>query len=93
MSVLDLLTRMLRPGRLMDEMTNKLDIAQQMATLPDHAAVRERASARCADCTHTDACRHWLTHEPSPASAPDFCGNHDLFERVLARVELTARPD
>ena len=87
MSVLDIFTRMARRADLMDEMMEKLGVADELHTMPDHAAVLRRAANRCLTCEKPDACQHWLDHEPNPGSAPDFCRNHDLFERVLTQME------
>lgn len=92
MSVLDIFTRMSRPADLMGEMMDKLGVADELHTMPDHAGVLRRAASRCMTCEKPDACQHWLENEAKPQSAPDFCRNHDLFERVIHQMEKdTAR--
>lgn len=92
MSVLDIFSRLTRQADLMDAMMNKLGVAEQMRHLPDHAAVLRRAAHRCLTCEKPDSCRHWLDNECQPDEAPEFCKNHDLFERVLDQMDDDTLP-
>ena len=92
MSVLDIFSRLTHQADLMDAMMTKLGVTEKMSELPDHAGVLRRAAARCMTCEKPDACSRWLAHESQPDEAPDFCKNHDLFERVLGAMEAETRP-
>lgn len=92
MSVLNIFSRLTHQADLMDAMMKKLGVAEEMLQLPDHAGVLRRAANRCLTCDRPDACEHWLVHESRPDEAPDFCRNHDLFERVLQNMEQEAQP-
>ncbi|WP_422369731.1 DUF6455 family protein [Hoeflea sp.] len=87
MSVLDIFSRLTNRADLMDEMMDKLGVADEMQTMPDHAGVLRRAANRCLTCDKPDACQQWLKSEIRPDEAPYFCKNHDLFERVLDKME------
>ena len=92
MSVLDIFSRLTKQADLMDAMMKKLDVADEIWKLPDHAGVLRRAANRCLTCDRTDACQQWLEHEVDADEAPSFCRNHDLFERVLANAEANTQP-
>ncbi|MEP3438467.1 MAG: DUF6455 family protein [Hoeflea sp.] len=87
MSVLNIFNRLTQQADLMDAMMKKLGVADEMWKLPDHAGVLRRAANRCLTCDRPDACEHWLTNETNPDEAPEFCRNHDLFDRVLDNME------
>lgn len=87
MSVLDIFSRMTNRADLMDEMMDKLGVSDEMQHMPDHAGVLRRAANRCLTCEKPDACQQWLKTEIEPDEAPYFCKNHDLFERVLDRMD------
>ena len=92
MSVLDIFSRLTRQADLMDAMMKKVGVSEEIWKLPDHAGVLRRAANRCMSCQHPDACQYWLAHEAKPDEAPDFCRNHDLFERVLNNTETNKQP-
>lgn len=87
MGVFDFFTRLTSRADLMDRMMRKLGLAEEMKQLPDHAGVYRRAANRCLSCDQPDACEEWLNANTDPASAPPFCRNSELFDRVLARVK------
>lgn len=92
MSVLDIFTRLTKQADLMDAMIKKLGVGEEIWSLPDHAGVLRRAANRCLTCDEPEACEHWLAHEANPDEAPAFCRNHDLFERVLKKVDNKTQP-
>lgn len=92
MSVLDIFTRLTKQADLMNAMMSKLGVTDEMWNLPDHAGVLRRAANRCLTCDKPDACAHWLAHEASPGEAPEFCRNHDLFQRVLKNTDDKKQP-
>jgi len=76
-----------RSSGLLERMTAKLGLRSHMAALPGSANVLRRAEARCFTCGHADACESWLSSAESPAEAPGYCRNHDLFARLAAQSE------
>lgn len=92
MSVLDIFSRLTQQADLMDAMMKKLGVDAEMRQMPDHAAVLRRAANRCLTCEKPDSCEEWLTHEAHPDEAPNFCKNHDLFERVIANMQSETQP-
>lgn len=86
MSVLDIFSRLTNRADLMDEMMDKLGVSDEMHEMPDHAGVLRRAANRCLTCEKPDSCQQWLNTEISPDEAPNFCKNHDLFERVIEKM-------
>ncbi|MCY0146546.1 DUF6455 family protein [Hoeflea sp. G2-23] len=92
MSVLDIFSRLTQQADLMDAMMDKLGVADEMRSMPDHAAVLRRAANRCLTCDRPDSCQEWLGHETNPDEAPGFCKNHDLFDRVLDQMAVETAP-
>jgi len=92
MSTFDFFSRLTQRADLMDGMMKKLDVVDEMKTMPGHAGVLRRAANRCLTCDQPDACQQWLTDEPSPDEAPGFCRNHDLFERVRSKLDTEKSP-
>ncbi len=74
-------------GDLKDAMVTRLGLKQAMDALPDHANIQERARKRCITCNSATDCAQWLATENAPEEAPDYCKNHDLFERIMDRME------
>lgn len=92
MSTFDFFSRLTQRADLMDGMMKKLDVVDEMKTMPGHAGVLRRAANRCLTCDQPDACQQWLTDEPNPDEAPGFCRNHDLFERVRSKLDTEKSP-
>lgn len=87
MSILDIFSRMTRRADLMDAMMDKLGVADEIQRLPDHAGIVRRAAGRCLTCEKPEACQQWLADEEAPETAPGFCRNRDLFERVMTGMK------
>lgn len=87
MSVLNIFSRLTNRADLMDDMMDKLGVSDEMHQMPNHAGVLRRAANRCLTCEKPDSCQQWLNTEISPDEAPYFCKNHDLFERVLEKMD------
>lgn len=45
-------------------------------------AVHRNAALRCAGCGATETCKSWLDRQTTADSAPDFCRNKDLMDRL-----------
>jgi hypothetical protein len=91
MPIPDLFHRMTWRANLMEAMIRKLGLTGKMRRLPDSDKVMLNAAHRCLTCEGPDACQEWLARENSPQSAPAYCRNRDLFERVIAGVEADTR--
>lgn len=86
MSVLNIFSRLTNRADLMDDMMDKLGVSEEMHQMPDHAGVLRRAANRCLSCEKPDSCQQWLNTEISPSEPPYFCKNHDLFQRVIEKI-------
>lgn len=87
MNVLDMFSRKNWRANLIDAMISKLGLSREMRQLPGNRAVMQRATQRCLHCDSSEACQQWLASADTPRSAPAYCRNHDLFERVIAGME------
>jgi hypothetical protein len=87
MGVLQIIAGMCRRADLMDAMMDRLGVADGLRQLPDHGGTLRRAAHRCLACAWPVACQKWVDHQTAPDSAPAFCRNRELFERVMAGVE------
>lgn len=86
MSIFSLFERIAQHSNLMDAMMDKLGVRDQLAQRPHGGAVLRRAADRCLSCDHAEACEGWLSKAQSVEEAPDYCRNHDLFQRLKAEV-------
>lgn len=77
-------------GKLFHVMVGKLGMRRALESRPGSEAVINRAVQRCAECDREDSCQAWLRGNPEPVSAPYFCKNHDLFERLRHEVDIEA---
>jgi Family of unknown function (DUF6455) len=87
MKLFSYLTGLNEGGELKDAMVAKLGLKQAMDSLPDHANIHDRAQKRCMTCNNAADCARWLATENAPDEAPDYCKNHDLFERITDKIE------
>lgn len=88
MTILGRFTPMNGQATLINAMISKLGLSRQMHQLPGNRAVMQWAAQRCLDCSNSGACQEWLASADMPGSAPDYCRNHDLFERVIAKIKV-----
>ncbi len=91
MSIHDTTQRVIWRAGLMEAMIRKLGLTGKMRRLPDSEQVMQNAGRRCLTCDGPDACQEWLARENSRQSAPAYCRNRDLFERVIAEIESDTR--
>jgi len=63
-------------------MVDKLGLRSALESRPHADKVMKRAQARCADCGQEDACTTWMAENDQPGEAPEYCRNHDMFERL-----------
>lgn len=86
MSILESLTKRQRHSALFDTMAGRLGLRRAFAVRADQGAER-RALERCMDCSAVDACKSWLAETETAPSSPDYCNNHDMFERLKHDIE------
>lgn len=77
-------------GWLFDVMVNRLGLRTGLAERPQSETVIKRARERCADCGREDTCQAWMMENAQPETAPYFCRNHDMLERLKREVETEA---
>ena len=87
MSLLAMYNKMMRQADLMDTMIDTLGVRSALESRPDQANVMRRAAGRCMGCNESAACEQWLTENDSAAEAPQYCRNHDMFERLIHDIE------
>lgn len=83
MRILDFFTRLMHRADRFETMADRLGVAEDLEKLSDHAGVVNRAVDRCMSCGKTEACQQWLDQNGTSEQAPDYCPNHDLFERLM----------
>lgn len=89
MRIIDFFARLLHRADRFELMVERLGVADDLQQLSDHAGVVHRAVDRCLGCGETEACQQWLDQNGTRESAPDYCPNHDLFERLLKSSQTT----
>lgn len=72
---------------LMDRMMDTVGVTDRLKSLPNAANVLRRASARCRTCTETGDCSAFLDSHDRAGAAPEYCRNHELFERLKREIE------
>lgn len=82
MILVDYFKRMMHHADLFDAMTQKLGVSDLLADGPNGAAVVRRAANRCLTCERGEACSKWLEQTTKALEAPNYCKNHDVFERL-----------
>jgi len=82
MTFLDYLISVDARTALMGRMMQKLGVDKQLKSVPDHAAVTNRAVDRCRSCGHQDVCSTWLDAHQQADVPPDYCRNRDLIARL-----------
>ena len=87
MSLLTMYKRLIRQADLMDTMVDKLGVRPALEGRADQAGVMRRAANRCMSCTESAACQQWLDDHETASEAPQYCRNHDLFERLRRDIE------
>lgn len=73
-------------SELMQGMFSRLGVRGWFAEQQGGPEVLRRAALRCASCTDTEACAAWLEGHETAESAPAFCRNHDLIERIRRQL-------
>jgi hypothetical protein len=82
----------LKPVPRFWRMVQVLDVRSQIEALPDSGAVLRRAETRCEGCSEPQACAAWLDGREAASEAPEYCRNHDLFERLIEQIERETQP-
>ena len=83
MRIFDFFTRLLHRADRFEAMVVRLGVGDELEQLSDRAGVVDRAVDRCLGCGQTGPCHEWLDQNETAPAAPDYCPNHDLFERLL----------
>lgn len=82
MSFVDFLISVDPRTALMGRMTRALGVERQLKSIPDCAAVINRAVDRCRSCGHQYECAIWLDGHEHENEPPEYCRNRDLIARL-----------
>ena len=85
------MTKRQRHLGLFEAMTQRLGLRKALASRAGNGAAERRALDRCMDCSAVSACETWLGETGAAATSPDFCRNHDMFERLKHDIEAERR--
>lgn len=79
-------------AELVDRMARAVGAHNGLLNNPARAAVTRRAVERCSHCDQTESCEKWLETNAVADHAPDYCRNHDLFDRLTRDIETDLAP-
>lgn len=82
-----LFSRMIHSAGLVERMADTVGASEALSAHASRAVITRRAVSRCVGCSETQACQHWLDAHESADQAPDYCRNHDLFERLKRDIQ------
>ncbi|PWW03508.1 hypothetical protein DFR52_101189 [Hoeflea marina] len=90
MQIVNFITRLMHRADRFEAMVVRLGVGDELERLSDRSGVVDRAVDRCLGCDQTGPCQQWLDQNETAPAAPDYCPNHDLFERLM-KVSTASR--